>query len=198
MRKLISLMLIVTLSLCLTGCDLKSYYDNIMEYFYNQSNTTASTETTTSIEITSSEVKEENEESSNSKSSSSKESSSKKDNSSKSNSIKTKKECDEFEEYADEIPWDYSYTGLFEKRYVREYTFEDSISGYSLPYCLILPKKYDKTKKYPVLLYLHGAGARGKDAAYYLNTMLEKMYYVSESIMNNAIVIAPQCPKDDW
>lgn len=78
MRKLISLMLIVTLSLCLTGCDLKSYYDNIMEYFYNQSNTTASTETTTSIEITSSEVKEENEESSNSKSSSSKESSSKK------------------------------------------------------------------------------------------------------------------------
>ena len=46
---------------------------------------------------------------------------------------------------------------LYEKR---EYKTAD---GHTLPYRLLYPKNYDKTKKYPVILFLHGAGERGND-----------------------------------
>jgi predicted esterase len=38
-----------------------------------------------------------------------------------------------------------------------------SAKGDSLPYRLMLPANYDPTKKYPVVLYLHGMGERGTD-----------------------------------
>lgn len=36
--------------------------------------------------------------------------------------------------------------------------FDDSVSGNKMPYALYVPENYDPGKKYPVLLYLHGAG----------------------------------------
>ena len=33
----------------------------------------------------------------------------------------------------------------------------------SLPYRILLPKNFDSTKEYPLLLFLHGAGERGND-----------------------------------
>ncbi len=38
-----------------------------------------------------------------------------------------------------------------------------SKSGHTMPYRILLPKKYDVNKKYPLLLMLHGAGERGGD-----------------------------------
>ena len=35
--------------------------------------------------------------------------------------------------------------------------------GYSLPYRILLPENYDKTKKYPLVLFLHGRGESGAD-----------------------------------
>ena len=45
----------------------------------------------------------------------------------------------------------------FEKK---EYNFAD---GKVLPYRILYPENYDKTKKYPLVLFLHGAGERGDD-----------------------------------
>ena len=36
-------------------------------------------------------------------------------------------------------------------------------NGNVLPYRILYPANYDKNKKYPLLLFLHGAGERGKD-----------------------------------
>src|SRR5262245_5496478 len=38
-----------------------------------------------------------------------------------------------------------------------------------LPYRLLLPKRYDPKTSYPIILYLHGAAARGKDNVEPLN-----------------------------
>ena len=40
--------------------------------------------------------------------------------------------------------------------------FTDS-SGYSMPYRLFVPADYDKSRKYPLVVWLHGAGGRGRD-----------------------------------
>src|SRR6185369_17841318 len=35
--------------------------------------------------------------------------------------------------------------------------------GRTMPYRLYVPENYDKQKKYPLVLYLHGGGGRGDD-----------------------------------
>ncbi|MFN2439957.1 MAG: phospholipase, partial [Chitinophagaceae bacterium] len=35
--------------------------------------------------------------------------------------------------------------------------------GDTMPYRLLLPENYDPAKKYPLILFLHGAGERGND-----------------------------------
>ena len=42
----------------------------------------------------------------------------------------------------------------------REYTSSD---GSKLLYRILLPENYERTKKYPLVLFLHGAGERGSD-----------------------------------
>jgi predicted peptidase len=48
-------------------------------------------------------------------------------------------------------------TGVFEARVYR------SAEGQALPYRLFTPRGYDPSKKYPLILFLHGASARGAD-----------------------------------
>lgn len=71
-----------------------------------------------------------------------------------------------------------------------------------MPYRYWLPEGYDSTKEYPVVIYLHGAGARGEDNKgqirndkFIVNTLL------SEEYINNpdtqCIIIAPQIPAYD-
>src|ERR1041385_4397709 len=49
---------------------------------------------------------------------------------------------------------------------VRIYT---NASKATLPYRLLLPRNYDSKQSYPVILFLHGAAARGNDNAEPLN-----------------------------
>ena len=51
-----------------------------------------------------------------------------------------------------------------EKKYIGEtYENQKKYPGEKLPYRLLLPQKYDKSKKYPLVLYLTGAGQNGSD-----------------------------------
>lgn len=68
----------------------------------------------------------------------------------------------------------------------------------SLPYRLLLPEDFDETKKYPLILFLHGAGERGSDNESQLTHGGE--YFLRDSIRSNypAIVVFPQCPKNAY
>lgn len=82
-------------------------------------------------------------------------------------------------------------------------TFEDGKGG-KLLYRLLKPAKYDPNQKYPVVIFLHGAGERGDDnKAQLVHGMAD---FASPAIREKypAFVVAPQCPKEqkwvdvDW
>lgn len=66
----------------------------------------------------------------------------------------------------------------------------------TLRYRILYPLKYRKHKAYPLIVFLHGSGERGKDNEAQL--MHGGALFAGEKIRKNfkAIVIFPQCPKD--
>jgi predicted peptidase len=68
----------------------------------------------------------------------------------------------------------------------------------TLPYRILFPQNYDTTKQYPLVVFLHGAGQRGKDnqkqlangAALFLNEENRRKF--------PAIVVFPQCSLNDF
>ena len=92
----------------------------------------------------------------------------------------------------------YSFTvysqdlSLYEKKEFK------SNEGVVLPYRILFPENYDKTKKYPLVLFLHGAGERGNDNEKQL-VHGSKLFVSAENRKNfPAIVIFPQCAKDSF
>jgi predicted peptidase len=82
---------------------------------------------------------------------------------------------------------------------LQPYQKENFRSGKNvLPYRILYPDHFDKTKKYPLVLVLHGAGERGNDnelqlthgATLFGDPEVRKKY--------PAIVIFPQCPAEDY
>lgn len=75
---------------------------------------------------------------------------------------------------------------------------------YKLPYRLLKPRNYDRSKKYPLVVFLHGAGERGDDNTKQLVHGMND--FASDEIMAKypAFVFAPQCPAEqkwvdvDW
>jgi len=81
---------------------------------------------------------------------------------------------------------------IYEKK---EFKYAD---GQVLPYRILYPENYDKNKKYPLLLLLHGAGERGKDNEKQL-TWGSKLFITAENRKNfPAIVVFPQCPEESF
>jgi predicted peptidase len=72
-------------------------------------------------------------------------------------------------------------------------TYTDAAGG-KLNYRLLKPKAYDAAKKYPLVVFFHGAGERGDDNQKQLVHGMGD--FASEAIMDKypAFVIAPQCP----
>nr|WP_136252838.1 dienelactone hydrolase family protein [Ningiella ruwaisensis] len=68
----------------------------------------------------------------------------------------------------------------------------------SLPYRILYPANFDASKKYPVVLFLHGAGERGSDNVAQLTHGAE--LFLSESFRQSypAIVVFPQAAEDDY
>jgi predicted peptidase len=82
-------------------------------------------------------------------------------------------------------------------------TFEGA-GGEKLGYRLLKPKDYDPNRKYPLVLFMHGAGERGdNNKAQLVHGMND---FASDEVMSKypAFVIAPQCPNNkkwvevDW
>ena len=77
----------------------------------------------------------------------------------------------------------------------KEYAFDVTLQ---LEYLLFLPNSYDHSpdKKWPMIIFLHGAGERGN------NLELLKKHGIPKIIEQNPdfqfITASPQCPKDSW
>ncbi len=68
-----------------------------------------------------------------------------------------------------------------------------------LPYRILSPVNFDSTKKYPLLVFLHGAYEKGYDNELQLN--IGGRYFLREQNRNDfpAFVVFPQCPPgDSW
>lgn len=70
--------------------------------------------------------------------------------------------------------------------------------GQVLPYRILYPENYDRSKKYPLILVLHGAGERGNDNEKQL-VHGSKLFLIAENRTQfPAIVVFPQCPSDSY
>ena len=73
-----------------------------------------------------------------------------------------------------------------------------------LPYRLLKPKDYDPNRKYPLVVFLHGAGERGNDNRRQLVHGMGDFASDANMAKYPAFVIAPQCAADkkwvevDW
>jgi predicted peptidase len=66
-------------------------------------------------------------------------------------------------------------------------------------YRLLKPEKIEPGKKYPVVLYLHGAGERGKDNVAQLRYLPEWLASADNRAKYPCFLIAPQCrPDKKW
>ena len=67
----------------------------------------------------------------------------------------------------------------------------------SLPYCLLSPLHYNKHKRYPLVLFLHGAGQRGTDNEVQLTGVPKALTDSSGREKYPCFILVPQCPKND-
>src|ERR1700748_486607 len=70
--------------------------------------------------------------------------------------------------------------------------------GDTIPYRILFPQNFNPTKKYAMILVLHGAGERG-------NNNVSQLAYGTQLFLNDtirakypAIVICPQCPANSF
>lgn len=68
----------------------------------------------------------------------------------------------------------------------------------TLPYRILLPLHYSKSKKYPLVIFLHGSGERGNDNEAQLAH--GGSLFLEDSVRSNfpAIIVFPQCPLNDF
>ncbi|HZY78959.1 MAG TPA: dienelactone hydrolase family protein [Cyclobacteriaceae bacterium] len=74
-----------------------------------------------------------------------------------------------------------------------------SSKGDTLPYRILYPEGYDKSKKYPLVLFLHGGGERGRDNEKQLTNGVKLFLDPGNRKNYPCIVIVPQCmPDSQW
>ena len=69
--------------------------------------------------------------------------------------------------------------------------FKDTKTDKTLPYSIHIPDNYSKSKKYPVLLLLHGMGAQGADHTS-ASTSFATLFTFNADVVNDAIIVIPQ------
>jgi predicted peptidase len=73
--------------------------------------------------------------------------------------------------------------------------FKDE-DGKTLPYRLLKPESVEDGQKYPLVLFLHGAGERGDDNAAQLKNGVQEFAKAGARKDFPCFVAAPQCPRD--
>src|SRR5688500_11994561 len=68
----------------------------------------------------------------------------------------------------------------------------------SLQYRMLLPRDFDSSKKYPLVLFLHGSGERGNDNIKQLTHGSQLFLQGNIRRRYPAIVVFPQCPQADY
>ncbi|ODS81073.1 MAG: hypothetical protein ABS46_12485 [Cytophagaceae bacterium SCN 52-12] len=69
-------------------------------------------------------------------------------------------------------------------------------NGTEIPYRILYPVGFDPSVKYPLVLFLHGAGERGNDNQAQL--VHGSSLFLEKQAQFPAIVVFPQCPKDRY
>jgi predicted peptidase len=71
-----------------------------------------------------------------------------------------------------------------------------AFGGTTLPFRLFVPKADKATEKYPLILFLHGAGERGNDNTKPVRDNLGALIFARDStqVKHPAFILAPQCP----
>lgn len=85
----------------------------------------------------------------------------------------------------------YEFNNEFKASDYKQGIFRDTKSSITLPYCVIEPRNYSANKKYPVILYLHGAGETGTDNVSQVLTM-QDAFLVNGDLLSETIIICPQ------
>lgn len=67
----------------------------------------------------------------------------------------------------------------------------------SLPYRLLYPLNYDKRKKYPIVVFLHGSGQRGNDNETQLIGVPKRLTDSVGRVKYPCFILVPQCDKKD-
>jgi len=67
-----------------------------------------------------------------------------------------------------------------------------------LPYRILFPENYDKSVKYPLVLFLHGGGERGDDNEKHLVHGVKHFLEPANRRAYPCILIVPQCPEDSY
>jgi len=87
----------------------------------------------------------------------------------------------------EEIPFDPK--GLFEQRLFKDRT------GTELPYRWMMPSDFDESDRYPLVVFLHGAGERGDNNYSQLKNGVMTFTEPDHRAGFPAFVLAPQCPE---
>lgn len=76
----------------------------------------------------------------------------------------------------------------------QKYHFEKE--GFILPYRILYPENFNTDQKYPLIVFLHGAGERGTDNEKQLMHGSEFFIHHNQTGIDPAVVIFPQCPEE--
>lgn len=75
-------------------------------------------------------------------------------------------------------------------------TMEREICKYkNFEYLLQKPCNFSPDEKYPIIIVLHGAGARGNDISLFKDYVL---FRIGEEYIKDSVVVMPQCFADSW
>lgn len=71
----------------------------------------------------------------------------------------------------------------------------DILKHKKISYVLRKPEGFSAEEKYPLVVYVHGAGGRGSD----INVIANHCFFKeTEQVLSGAVSVAPQCYADSW